>query len=141
AVDVDDEEGDHLLVLDARAHDGAVARLLEEEPRAEHEERGSYHHEEAVLRVEGDAEIHSAPQERRRELAHPDRAPDDDDALGHDERQAERQQELVVMACLVERPDPAVLDENPKQADTEWRQQKSQPEVSDELDHGVEEIG
>ena len=45
------------------------------------------------------------------------------------------------MAGLVERPDAAVLDENPKQADTQWREQESEPEVADELDHRVEEIG
>src|SRR5438132_3740001 len=36
AMDVDAEEGDHLLVLDARAHDRPGARDLEEEPRLEY---------------------------------------------------------------------------------------------------------
>src|SRR6266704_2006955 len=141
AMDVDAEEGDHLLVLDARAHDRPVARLLEEEPCSEHEERGGDHDEEPVLRVERDAEVDAAAQERWRELAHPHGAPDDDDALRHDQRQAEGEQELVVVPGLVERPDPAVLDEDPEQSHAEGRDHEREPEIAYELDDRIEEIG
>jgi hypothetical protein len=126
---------------DPRAHDGAVARLLEEKPGAEHEERGRHHHEEAVLRVERDSEVDAATQERRRELAHAHGAPDDDDALRDDEREAEREEELVVVPGFVEGPYPAIFDQDAQESHAQGSQEERQPEVADELDHRVEKIG
>src|SRR6266436_1841563 len=95
----------------------------------------------AVLRVERDAELDAAPQERRRELAHAHGAPDDDDALSDDEREAEGEEELVVVAGLVERAYPAIFDQHAQESHSQRSQEERQPEVADELDHRVEEIG
>ena len=45
------------------------------------------------------------------------------------------------MPGLVERPDPAVLDEDPEQSHAEGRDHEREPEIAYELDDRIEEIG
>src|SRR5688572_19530433 len=134
ALDVDTEQGHHLLVLDAGAHDRPVARFLEEQPRGDHQQPRHDHDEEAVLGIEREAEIDAAAQDVRGQLADPDRAPDQDDAFGEDEGEAEGEEQLVVVPRRVKPADPGVLDQQAEQRDPERSKDEGHPEVTDSID-------
>src|SRR5262245_35426065 len=135
-MDVDAEQRHHLLVLDAGAHDRPVARLFEEKPGGDYEQPRNHHDEEAVLGIEGKAQVDPAAQDVGGKLADPDRAPDDDDGFGQDERQAEGEQELVIVPCRVEPAYARVLDREPEQRHSERGQHEAEPEITQGGDRG-----
>ena len=63
---------------------------------------------------------------RRRQVADADRPPDEDDGLAEDQRQAEGEEQLVVVPGGVQPPDADVLDGQPQQRNAERRDEAAQ---------------
>jgi hypothetical protein len=74
-------------------------------------------------------------------MADPHRPPDDDDQLVQDEREAEGEEELVVVACGVEAANPGVFDDEAQERHSDWGQEQANPEIPDEADHRDQEVG
>jgi hypothetical protein len=99
------------------------------------------HHEQPVLRIEGEADIHAAAQDRRREVADADRPPDEDDQLIQDEREPEGEEQLIVVAGCVRARIPAYSISQSENRHAERRKQQPDPEVPMTPTSGDEEVG
>src|SRR5262249_1520795 len=102
---------------------------------------GNRHDEEAILRIEREAEVDAAAQDRRRQVADAHRSPDDDDQLIEDQRKAEGEEQLIVVPGRVKAPDAGVLDRDAEQRDAERGHEEPEPEVANGADDRDEEIG
>ena len=117
----DAERRHHVGPLDARAHDAAERRLVQQQPDADENERDDAEQDEAVAREQEVTDDHRAFQalwHHRRERCG---APDDADRLLGDHREAEGDEQAENRIGGVEAAQDEALEQDAEQADRDRR--------------------